>query len=440
MKMNSSRRRYVEAFKSFGKTSITNGELIDLIVRHELPYPQWIKANKIKRGLYDLKPFLDLVEGKIGVEPVQEIKENVISIESAKQEHILPSQTMSYVPMKDSMFVPFGSYGDIKEIIASKVFYPVYITGLSGNGKTFGVEQACAALGRELVRANITGDTDEDDLIGGYRLIDGNTVWQDGPVVTAMKRGAVLLLDEVDLGTPKIMCLQPVLEGKAIYIKKTNQVVVPKKGFNVFATANTKGTGSSGGSFIGTMILNEAFLERFAITIEQEYPPKAVEIKIINRLLERGGEMENDWLAKELVDWANGTRDGYLNGSTFELISTRRLVHIVNAYMIFKDIEKALDLTLSRFEKTTKEMFKLAFMKIHDQAKTQAEVLQRANRLVEELPDPDEFTPVSDAAVLSAMGGDAVAKQFQKSLDAATNQAFGEMKGHGSWATMIANS
>jgi MoxR-like ATPase len=255
-----------------------------------------------------------------------------------------------------------------------------------------------------------------------------------------MKLGAVLLLDEVDLGTPKIMCLQPVLEGKAIYIKKTNQVVVPKKGFNVFATANTKGTGSSGGSFIGTMILNEAFLERFAITIEQEYPPRAVEIKIINRLLERGGEMENDWLAKELVDWANGTRDGYLNGSTFELISTRRLVHIVNAYMIFKDIEKALDLTLSRFEKTTKEMFKLAFMKIHDQAKTQAEILQRANRLVEELPDPDEFTPVSDAAVLSAMGGDAVAKQFQKSLDAATNQAFGEMKGHGSWATMIANS
>jgi uncharacterized damage-inducible protein DinB len=188
------------------------------------------------------------------------------------------------------------------------------------------------------------------------------------------------------------------------------------------------------------MILNEAFLVRFAITIEQEYPPRAVEIKIINRLLERGGEMENDWLAKELVDWANGTRDGYLNGSTFELISTRRLVHIVNAYMIFKDIEKALDLTLSRFEKTTKEMFKLAFMKIHDQAKTQAEILQRANRLVEELPDPDEFTPVSDAAVLSAMGGDAVAKQFQKSLDAATNQAFGEMKGHGSWATMIANS
>ena len=232
------------------------------------------------------------------------------------------------------MFVSFGNYPDVKSIIKSKMFYPVFITGLSGNGKTMGVTQACAENKRELIRVNITIETDEDDLLGGYRLKDGQTVWQNGPVIEAMERGAVLLLDEIDLASNKIMCLQPILEGSGVFVKKINRFVKPAHGFNVVATANTKGQGSDDGKFIGTNVLNEAFLERFPITFEQSYPKPAVEEKILVNTLKSAGKSDKDF-CKKLVTWADVIRKTYFDGGVDEIISTRRLVHIIPSNAIF---------------------------------------------------------------------------------------------------------
>ncbi len=266
-------------------------------------------------------------------------------------------------PTKDETFVPFGHYKDIKNIIKSKVFYPSFITGLSGNGKTFNVQQSCAELKRELIRVNITIETDEDDLLGGFRLSDGKTVWHDGPVIDAMKRGAVLLLDEVDLASNKIMCLQPILEGQGVFLKKINQFVEPQPGFNIIATANTKGKGSEDGRFIGTNILNEAFLERFPVTFEQEYPTKKIEMKILNNVLDVYG-IKDESFADKLTSWAEVIRKTFDDGGVNELIATRRLVHIVNAFAIFKNKLKAVQLCCNRFDDDTKNSFLDLYTKI----------------------------------------------------------------------------
>jgi MoxR-like ATPase len=251
-------------------------------------------------------------------------------------------------------------------IIKSGKFYPTYITGLSGNGKTMMIEQICAQEKRELVRANITKETDEDDLIGGFRLIDGKTVWQNGPVIVAMERGAILLLDEVDLGDAKLMCLQPVLEGKPIYLKKINRVITPAAGFNILATANTKGKGSDDGRFIGTNVMNEAFLERFSITFEQEYPPLKTEAKILNNVLGASGIEDKDF-ADKLVNWADMIRKAFYDGAVSDIISTRRLVHICEAFAIFgQDREKAIKLCLNRFDVDTKNGFMDLYMKLDE--------------------------------------------------------------------------
>ena len=257
------------------------------------------------------------------------------------------------IPMKDSSFVPFGNFVDVKTIIQSEIFYPMFITGLSGNGKTMMVIQAAASARRELFRVNVTIETDEDDLLGGFRLVNGETRWFDGPVVEAMRRGAILLLDEVDLASNKIMCLQPVLEGKSILLKKINEIVTPARGFNIIATANTKGKGSEDGQFIGTNVLNEAFLERFAICFEQDYPTATVETKIVSRTLAAYGSPDEDF-AKNLVRWAGLTRVSCADGSIDQLISTRRLDHIAKAYSIFNDKKKAISLALNRFDEETK--------------------------------------------------------------------------------------
>jgi hypothetical protein len=276
------------------------------------------------------------------------------------------SAEMSLVPEKASGYVPFGHFPDIRSIIKSKKFYPTYITGLSGNGKTMMVEQICAAEKREMVRVNITIETDEDDLIGGFRLVNGETVWQDGPVITAMTRGAILLLDEVDLGSNKMMCLQPVLEGKSVYLKKTNRVVHPKSGFNVIATANTKGKGSDDGRFIGTNVMNEAFLERFSITMEQEYPSAKVETKILNNVLNASGISNSDFVDK-MVTWADVIRKSFYEGALSEIISTRRLVHICEAYAIFGENKmKAIELCLNRFDVDTKNAFLELYKKVDE--------------------------------------------------------------------------
>jgi hypothetical protein len=282
------------------------------------------------------------------------------------------NQEQNLVPDKDDNFVPFGNFADVKKIIKSKIFYPTFITGLSGNGKTFSVEQACAALGRELIRVNITIETDEDDLIGGFRLVDGSTVWHNGPVVEALERGAILLLDEVDLASNKILCLQSILEGKGVFLKKTGSYVRPAAGFNVIATANTKGKGSDDGRFIGTNVLNEAFLERFALTFEQEYPTVAVETNILVRIAASVGKHDEDF-CKNLANWADIIRKTFADGGIDEVISTRRLVHIMRAYAIWGDRMKAITVCVNRFDDETKQSFIELYDKIDADVNTEEE-------------------------------------------------------------------
>ena len=267
------------------------------------------------------------------------------------------------IPKKDPLFVAHGHFGDLVKVLQSKKFYPVFETGESGTGKTYMTEQACAKLKREFIRVNITVETDEDDLLGHYSLVDGNTVWQDGPVVIAMERGAVLLLDEIDLASNKVMCLQPILEGKGVYLKKVNRMVTPAAGFSVVATANTKGKGSEDGRFVFTNILNEAFLERFPITMEVGYPSSPTEKKIVNKVLDSLGVPDSDF-AEKLVNWANAIRKTFYDGGIDEVIATRRLVHISNAFAIFKDRMKAIEMCVNRFDEDTKTSFLDLYSKI----------------------------------------------------------------------------
>ena len=290
---------------------------------------------------------------------IQEVREQLE--ETVKAPAALPAVEQNLVPEKDDTFVKFGNFSDIRKIIESRLFYPTFITGLSGNGKTFSVEQACAQLKRELIRVNITIETDEDDLNGGFRLVDGNTAWHNGPVIEALERGAILLLDEIDLASNKILCLQSILEGKGVFLKKIGRWVKPATGFNVIATANTKGKGSDDGRFIGTNVLNEAFLERFPVTFEQAYPTPAQEIKIVQNVAESLGVSDADF-CKRLVDWGDIIRKTFYDGGIEEIISTRRLVHIIRAYSIFQDKAKAIQVCVNRFDDETKQ----AFLELYD--------------------------------------------------------------------------
>ena len=313
-----------------------------------------------------LKEF-NVGRGKWNLEVTTKAVENIEKSFSAPAAE--PQVQQNLVPEKDDTFVRFGHFNDIKTILKTKQFYPTFITGLSGNGKTFGVEQACAQLGRELIRVNITIETDEDDLIGGFRLIDGNTVWHNGPVIEALERGAVLLLDEVDLASNKILCLQPILEGKGIFLKKIGRFVSPAKGFNVVATANTKGKGSDDGRFIGTNVLNEAFLERFPVTFEQDYPSPKIEQRILGGVASQLGVTDTDFV-KRLVDWGDIIRKTFYDGGIEEIISTRRLVHIVRAYSIFKDKMKSIQVCVNRFDDETKQ----AFLELYDKVDADVDI------------------------------------------------------------------
>lgn len=333
-------------------------------------------ANEIGTSYATLSKYLNQYKvgrGKWNLEQtVQELEETYNSPAVEGTDTVPGAATMNSVvqnliPNKDATFVSFGNFSDIKKVIQSGLFYPAFITGLSGNGKTFGVEQSCAQLGRELIRVNITIETDEDDLIGGFRLVNGETVWHNGPVVEAMERGAILLLDEVDLASNKIMCLQSVLEGKGVFLKKIGKHVVPKAGFNVIATANTKGKGSDDGRFIGTNVLNEAFLERFPITFEQEYPTVSVETKILTKVAESLNIPmigEHTDFIKHLCTWSEIIRKTFNDGGIDEVISTRRLVHIIKAYSIFGKKDKAIKVCLNRFDDETKATFVELYDKI----------------------------------------------------------------------------
>ena len=323
--------------------TIKNSELLDTMrALGTKTSPKWLMANRVGRGLYS----------------IQGSKSNVVMKEEVMQSFTVDyTNTESLIPKKDSNFVPFGNYTDLENIIKSGIFYPAYISGPTGNGKSTMVEQICAKHKKPLIRVNLNMMTDEEQLIGSKTLENGNVQIVEGPVLIAMRNGTSLLLDEIDAGSANtLLCLQPILEGKPYYFKLKNEMIVPKEGFNVFATANTKGKGSDDGRYIGTNVLNEAFLERFAVTFEQEYPTAKVEVKIIKNLMETYSCV-NEVFAETLVKWAEAIRRTFDDGGVDETITTRRMIHIVRAYAIFKNEKKAVELCCNRFDSATKMAF-----------------------------------------------------------------------------------
>ena len=395
--LNTKQKEFVDyAVNKYGTNELSVAELKEANKHFGNKYaPQWLIKNadyKVGKSLFKLPT----ENGEVSTSKSSGESEKVLTTKAPETEtkseaaYVVSSLTGDIVPKKDPVFVSFGNYPDVKSIIKSKMFYPVFITGLSGNGKTMGVTQACAENKRELIRVNITIETDEDDLLGGYRLKDGQTVWQNGPVIEAMERGAVLLLDEIDLSSNKIMCLQPILEGSGVFVKKINRFVKPAHGFNVVATANTKGQGSDDGKFIGTNVLNEAFLERFPITFEQSYPKPSVEEKILVATLKAAGKTDNDF-CKKLVTWADVIRKTYFDGGVDEIISTRRLVHIIQAYAIFGKKMKAVEVCTNRFDNDTKDSFMELYTKVDAGASAESIAQeQKAAELEEQMKDDND--------------------------------------------------
>jgi len=387
------------AIVKYGEGAVLAKETISEIAeKNGLKFPYWLTDarrlgafTKVDKDTYRLPAFnggegatiADVVESTSAV--VDEATEVVV--ESKNRESTLDMSTYfnpaELIPAKDPLFVAHGHFSDLIKVLNSKKFYPVFETGESGTGKTYMTEQACAKLKREFIRVNITVETDEDDLLGHYALIDGNTVWQDGPVVIAMERGAVLLLDEIDLASNKVMCLQPILEGKGVYLKKINRMVKPSAGFTVVATANTKGKGSEDGRFVFTNILNEAFLERFPITMEVNYPAAQTEKKIVNKVLDSLGVPDTDF-AEKLVNWANAIRKTFYDGGIDEVIATRRLVHISNAFAIFGDRMKSIEMCVNRFDEDTKTSFLDLYSKIDAGVEVQETEAEEAHRMLDE--------------------------------------------------------
>jgi len=369
--MNKNAKAFIVASETiFGENAVlTRDEITKVCNESAAPYPYWLvtKAEyRSGRGSYRVPSSGEKVLKK-SVAPVEEMETEVAYAQVVHlRQPKLVDESDSSIPSKFPDYVPFGFFKDLKGIIQSRQFYPVFVTGLSGNGKTLMVEQVCADLQRECIRINISIETDETDLLGGFALINGNTVYRDGPVLQAMKRGAVLLIDEVDRGSNKLMCLQGIMEGKPHYNKKTGEMVYPKQGFTVIATANTKGRGSDEGKYL-SQILDDAFLERFPITVEQEYPDAKTEKKILKPLL-----ADQDFV-EHLIQWADVVRKSYQEGATDEIISTRRLVHIAKAYEIFGDRMKAITLCVNRFDEETK----MAFLDLY--SKVDASVSSPAN-------------------------------------------------------------
>jgi hypothetical protein len=364
--MNVEQSRLVEAAKERFGAIVTKDEICNLAEELGFKRPRFIfnnAENRVSRGKYRL-PELGApaaVAAPVDNSTVVDNAAQVVAFKP-KAENVIPTE-VNYVPVKDPLYVPFGFFSDLKNILNSKMFYPVMVTGLSGNGKTFMVEQACAATKREMIKVSISIETDEDDLIGGNTLVDGNVVFREGPVLTAMRRGAVLLLDEIDRGSNKLLAIQAIAEGKPYINKKTGEIVNPAPGFQIVATANTKGKGSDDGRFIAAQILDEAFLERFPVTVEQEYAPVATEKKILKAVFADLSIKDTDF-ADKLVDWADIIRKTFYEGGVDEIIATRRLVHIAKAYSIFGDKMRAIELCINRFDTETKESFMDLYSKL----------------------------------------------------------------------------
>jgi len=376
MKLNQNQKDFLQAVKEvLGDKVIVNRAEIDQVVSEKgVKFPFWLTAKstyRVGRGEYSL-PGTTQVSPQVTIPETVEAMAQVVHLRQPK----LIDESDSSIPEVWPDYVPFGFYKDLLNIVKSSMFYPIFITGLSGNGKTLMVEQVCAKLNRECIRVNISIETDESDLLGGPTLVNGNVVNRDGPVLVAMKRGAILLIDEVDRGSNKLMCLQGILEGKPYFNKKSGEMVHPADGFNIIATANTKGRGSEEGRYL-SQILDDAFLERFPITIEQEYPDVKTEKKILSPLIDDPEFVDN------LVKWADVVRISFEQGAIDELISTRRLVHIAKAYSIFKNKMKAIELCVNRFDVDTKTAFLDLYTKVDEKVEDQTPLEQAENKMKE---------------------------------------------------------
>ena len=366
--------RFVEAAVSKFGPVVTKQQIVDLAEEMGEKRPRFIytdKSVRVGRGQYRL-PMSNQPETATPAPAVEAPAMAAAAVIPMKPVTMTQTVTENFVPSKDPLYVPFGFFNDLKNILVSKMFYPVMVTGLSGNGKTFMVEQACAASNREMIKVSVSIETDEDDLIGGNTLVNGNVVYREGPVLNAMRRGAVLVLDEIDRGGNKLLAIQAIAEGKPYINKKTGEVIEPAPGFNIVATANTKGKGSDDGRFIAAQILDEAFLERFPITVEQEYASNAVEKKILGKVF-KSLNLEDDGFIGKLVDWADIIRKTFYEGGVDEIIATRRLVHIAKAYSIFGDKMKAIELCVNRFDEETKTSFLDLYTKVDAEAVTSEE-------------------------------------------------------------------
>jgi MoxR-like ATPase len=363
MARKENRELFLSALAETGKATITKQELAELCDRIGILVPQWFTkeaSNRVARGMY--KVLNSVTQQK--VEPVAvDMIAKVLPMTKRIENVVTDLESENLIPKSYKNYVPFGNYDDLLQVVASKMFYPVFITGQSGNGKTMSVEQVCAKLGRKFVCISMTPETDESDLLGNFILIDGQMVWRDGPVTVAARQGAVLCIDEVDYGAQNLAALQRVLEGKPFLLKKKNEVVTPAEGFNIIATANTKGKGSEDGRYMFTNILNEAFLERFPMTLEQDWAPNTIEKKIIRKELESVNRSD-DTFADNLITWAEAIRRTFADGGCDEVISTRRLVHIAKAYGIYGDRIKAITFCLNRFDVDTKVSFIDLYTKI----------------------------------------------------------------------------
>jgi len=375
MNLSPRKKLFVDtAAEMFGEgATITKSMTVEAANKAGVPFPTWFrKSYSVGYNAYKLPTEGGTTAAPITAAPAgaEAAVVNLVATNMEKQ---------NLIPALFEGFVPWGNFSLIEKVVKSGLFYPIFVTGLSGNGKTLMIEQVCSKLNKELIRVNITIETDEDDLLGGFRLVNGETKFVPGPVIEAMERGCTLLLDECDLGSNKLLCLQPVLEGKGVYLKKINKWITPKEGFNVMATANTKGKGSEDGRFIGTNILNEAFLERFAVTMEQPYASVAVEQKIVKGAMKKCGAVDDEF-AKNLVTWADVIRKTFYDGGVDEVISTRRLDHIVKAYAIFGDKMQAIELCVARFDEDTK----VSFLDLYTKIDAGIEVGQEAEELESE--------------------------------------------------------
>jgi hypothetical protein len=389
------RQRFINAIVSLGQTTVTTEQIKTICADNDIAHPYWFtndETNRVKRGVYRVPGSVAKSEPVVAIEmnaqvvpmtkPVEKSSNKIVNVQT-------DLDTANLVPVAYKNYVPFGNFEDVSSIVKSMRFFPVFISGHSGNGKTMSIEQACAKAKRKFVCVSMTPETDESDLLGNYVLIDGNMEWRDGPVTTAARQGAVLCIDEIDYGAQNLSSLQRVLEGKPFMLKKKGELITPAPGFTVFATANTKGKGSDDGRYMFTNVLNEAFLERFRTTMEQEFPPVKTERKIIEKELASVGRADDEF-AEKLVMWADVIRKTFADGGCDEVISTRRLVHIVETYGIFGDKMKALTLCLNRFDDDTKGSFLDLYTKV-DAGATPDQILAPVPEVEPAPADGDEI-------------------------------------------------